>query len=95
MRGAGLWAFSSDAGFMQVPGSGVCVATARVAGVGARYACGCGELGLVEGSGCWSGGGGVLGSFAAGVRPAVPIVDEDGSLLFWPLAPVVDVVLGC
>ena len=40
------------AGFMQVPGSGVCVATARAAGVIAVMRCGVAVVGLLDELGC-------------------------------------------
>jgi hypothetical protein len=92
------------AGFMQVPGSGVCVATARAAGVILVMRCGVGVVGLVEELGCWSVGEpswGVVVALAGAefsvpdVLPVVPIVDVEGRESDWPEAPVVEVVLLC
>ena len=100
---------SSAAGFMQVPGSGVCVAIARAAGVELRFCdfitrCGVG-VGLVDEFGCWSGGAPFCGTVApllagselsgSGVLPVVPMVEVEGCVSFWPVAPVVEVVLFC
>ena len=84
MAPLGFCNVSTAAGFMQVPGSGVCVAAARAAGVRFREACGGALFGLVEELRCWSAGEGVLlglsfrGSVAAGVFPVVPIVEVEG-----------------
>src|SRR5579862_7103858 len=88
---------------MQVPGSGVCVATARVAGVANSSACGAVVSGPVLELGCWSGevpfcglAAGCFCSGDAGVLPVVPIfrVLAEG-VSFCPLTPVLEVVLLC
>jgi hypothetical protein len=93
---------SREAGFMHVPGSGLCVAKARAAGV--EFIAKWGGLGGLDEFGCWSvesplgcspvrfAGGVFSGS---GLLPVVPMFEVDGVLLFWPEAPVVEVVLLC
>ncbi len=93
---------------MQVPGSGVWVATARAAGV--EFSCcefiiRCGVgVGLADEFGCWSAGTPFCGTVVllpgpgfslSGVLPVVPIVDFDGCVSLCPEAPVVEVVLFC